>query len=967
MRVKKMYNPQEIEKKWQDKWEGAKIFEANPDKKREKIFITSPYPYASGPTHIGHGRSFVNGDIFARYYRAKGYNALYPMAFHITGTPVLAISSSIERGDQLQITRMKEYVSLHTKDRKKVDKIVESFVDPWNIVNYFSNTIKLDFKSIGMSLDWRREFTTGDKIYNKFIEWQYFHFKEKDYIEKGEYPILFCPRDKNAVGEDDIASGDELDLNINEFICIKFPFEDGFLVASTLRPETIYGVTNIWIKPNGDYIKATINDETWFISEEATQLLENQNKEIKILETFKGSKVIGKKARDVYGIKEIPILPGDFVDTATATGVVYSVPAHAPYDYMALIDLQKNTELIEEFNLDKREIELIYPIQIIELKGFKDFPAKIYCEKNDVDSQMDTEKLDNATSENYKNEFYNGVLNDKCGKYQGMEVSEAATQVSEDLIEENKADKLYIPNTKNLRCKCGEEVIVSILKDQWFLNFNAGDWKKRAFECLNNMKILPSKYRLTFENIFNWLEKRPCARKRGLGTKLPFNKEWIIESLSDSTIYMAFYTISHKIREYQIKLEQLTPEFFDFVLLEKGDIKKLSKNLSIGESILRELHEEFLYWYPVDHRHTAIMHISNHLSFYIFHHVAIFPKKHWPKVITLIEPVNVEGQKMGKSKGNVIPVADIQKRYSADLFRFYISHGADFGVYMDFREKEIETVKNHISKFYAFISDRINQSTNINARFESINSKYAKVILSKIIKKFIEAQKALEEYNLRRYLQTSFYEVFKLMQEFSRDTDNKDDFSIVFKLIYKDWLKILSLTMPHLCEELWEIGGNEGFISKVVWGVFNKQCIDTNLELEFDYISNVIEDIFNIKKIVKSMKSDEIHLYTAPKWKYKASDVIISKEDNFDAILSEIKKEKELMTNKELVPFIKSQLKDRIWERQWLQIDEIDLLNHYKSYIEKRVNSVIVINSDFDPKQRSKRAKPFKPALYINS
>jgi len=256
MRVKKMYNPQEIEKKWQDKWEGAKIFEANPDKKREKIFITSPYPYASGPTHIGHGRSFVNGDIFARYYRAKGYNALYPMAFHITGTPVLAISSSIERGDQLQITRMKEYVSLHTKDRKKVDKIVESFVDPWNIVNYFSNTIKLDFKSIGMSLDWRREFTTGDKIYNKFIEWQYFHFKEKDYIEKGEYPILFCPRDKNAVGEDDIASGDELDLNINEFICIKFPFEDGFLVASTLRPETIYGVTNIWIKPNGDYIKA---------------------------------------------------------------------------------------------------------------------------------------------------------------------------------------------------------------------------------------------------------------------------------------------------------------------------------------------------------------------------------------------------------------------------------------------------------------------------------------------------------------------------------------------------------------------------------------------------------------------------------------------------------------------------------------------------------------------------------------
>jgi len=965
--LKESYNPHRIEKKWQDRWEQAKIFEANPDKKRKKIFITSPYPYASGPTHIGHGRSFVNGDIFARYYRAKGYNVLYPMAFHITGTPVLAISSSIERGEQLIINRMKEYVSLHTKDEREVEKVVTAFVDPWNIVNYFSNTIKKDFKSIGMSLDWRREFTTGDKIYNRLIEWQYLRFKKKGYIEKGEYPILYCPRDKNAVGEDDIASGDELDLNINEYICIKFPFEEGFLVASTLRPETIYGVTNIWIKPNGDYIKATVDGEIWVISKEAKYLLENQNKEIKILENFKGSTIIGKKARDVYGIKEIPILPGNFVDTATATGVVYSVPAHAPYDYIALIDIQKNKELIEEFNLNKREIELIYPIQIIELKGFKTFPAKVYCEKYNVHSQKDEEYLDLATNENYKYEFYNGVLNDKCGKYQGMKVNDAARQVSEELIEQNMADKLYLPITNNLRCKCGAKIIVSILKDQWFLNFNAGDWKKNAFKCLNTMKIIPNKYRLNFENIFNWLEKRPCARKRGLGTELPFNKEWIIESLSDSTIYMAFYTIAHKIRECQIKPEQLIPVFFDFVFLNKGDIKMVSKQTSINETLLREFQEEFLYWYPVDHRHTAIMHISNHLSFYIFHHVAIFPEKHWPKIISLIEPVNVEGQKMGKSKGNVIPLADIQKNYSADLFRFYISHGADFGVNMDFREKQIETVKNHIYKFYTFISERIKQSKNIQAKYEIIKSKYSKVMLSKIVKKFFESKEALEDYNLRRYLQTAFYEVYNLMQEFSRDTDDIDDFQIVFKLICADWLKILSLTMPHLCEELWELSGNKEFISNVVWKDFPKQFIDINLELEFNYISNVIEDIFNIKKIVKSLKSNEIYLYTAPKWKYKASDLVISKKGNFNAILSDIKEEGELLINKELTSFIKSQLKDRIWERQWPQTNEIDLLKHYKSYIEKRVNSLILINSDYDPKQRSTRTKPFKPALYINT
>lgn len=962
-----MFNPQTIEKKWQDRWANEKIFEATPDQEMKKIFITSPYPYPTGPLHIGHGRSFINGDIFARYYRAKGYNVLYPMAFHITGTPVLAISASLERKDSKIIERMRNYISLHTKDDKEVQGILESFVDPWNVVNYFSKSIEIDFKSIGMSIDWRRKFTTGDKVYNKFIEWQYFHLKNKEYIEKGEYPILYCPRDENAVGEDDISSGDELDLNINEFICIKYPYEDGYLVASTLRPETIYGVTNIWINPKGDYVKTTVNGETWIISEEAVYLLRHQNKNIVVIDKFKGSELIGRKAKDVYELKEILILPGDFVDTSTATGIVYSVPAHAPYDYIALLDLQKDRELIDKFNLNGREIELIYPIQIIELKDVKHFPAKFYSDKNRVVSQFDTEKLDLATSENYRDEFYNGILNEKCGKYQGMKVSDAAIQVSKDLIEENKADKVYIPITKNLTCRCGSKVIVSILKDQWFLNFQAGDWKEKANRCLKNMKIVPNKYRVSFEKIFNWLEKRPCARKRGLGTKLPFNKEWIIESLSDSTIYMAFYTISYKLKEYKISPEQLIPQFFDYIFLQIGDGKSLSIKINIEVKILDELREEFLYWYPVDHRHTAIMHISNHLSFFIFHHVAIFPEEHWPKMISLIEPVIIEGQKMGKSKGGVISLADIQRKYSADLFRFYIAHGADFSVYMDFREKEIQAVRTHIQKFYNFMNNAILQSKNIEDKFDKIKNKYPKVISSKIIKKFIEADEALEHFNLRRYLQISFYEVFNLVQDLFKFADENNDFLIVFKLIHSDWLRILSLTLPHICEELWEISGHTTFISSNIWNGFNREYMNDEFENEFEYVSSVIEDILNIKKIVKDFKSKNIYVYIAPKWMYKVLNVITLKEDNFDEIITELKKDKDLIKNKQMISFLKSQLKDRVWEKDYPKIDEFSLVKQYRSYIEKKVNSTIIIDSEFDPEMRANKAKPFKPGLYIDA
>ena len=961
-----MYDPQQIEKKWQDRWEQAKIFEADPIANKRKFFITSPYPYASGPSHIGHGRSFVNGDVFARYYRAKGYNVLYPMAFHITGTPVLAISSSIERNDKGTIERMEEYVSLHTTDREQVKRIVESFVEPWNIVNYFSGTYKIDFKALGMSLDWRREFTTGDKLYNKLIEWQYHKLFEQGYLEKGEYPILYCPQCGNAVGEDDISSGDELNLDINEYTCIKFPFEDAYLVPSTLRPETIYGATNLWMNPTGTYVYARVNGDIWVISEEAIMLLKNQNKNVEILEKLKGVDLIGKSVKSMDGTRDLLILPGDFVDTTVATGVVYSVPAHAPYDYIALLDLQKNDATIKEFKLNSEEIKKIEPIQIIDLLEFEDFPAKVYCEKFDVHTQTDFEKLDKATAENYKVEYYNGVLNDKCGEYKGMKVNEAVVKVIDDLLEDEKADKVFLPITKDLRCKCGKEISVSILSDQWFLNFNAGNWKQIAFECLNGMDIIPKKYRKNFERIFNWLEKRPCARKRGLGTQLPFDKEWIIESLSDSTIYMSFYTIIHILNENNIKPDQLIPEFFDYIYLGKGDIQELSEKTNLTFKVLKQMQEEFLYWYPVDHRHTAIMHISNHLSFYIFHHVAIFPRNHWPRIVSLIEPVVIEGQKMGKSKGNVISLADIQKNYSADLFRFYISHSADFGIIVDWREKQIQTVKNHIIRFYNFIVNKLSLLEGYEGKVENIKTKYSKIVLSKCINKFIEAEKGLEEKNLRKYLQLSFYEVFNILQDFNKHTKDKNDLLEVYKILFPECIKILSPTMPHLCEELWEKLGNTDFLSKTTWIEFNRKYVDNNLEREFEFISNTIEDILNILKIVKSSDSGNIYLYTAPKWKQDVYEIVSSNKGNFKEIIDECKLKGELIKNKDLISYVKSQIKDRVWEKDLIILNEDTLLEEYRDYIENIVNNKIYVNSDYDPKNRLIKAVPFKPAIYVD-
>ena len=100
--------------------------------------------------------------------------------------------------------------------------------------------------------------------------------------------------------------------------------------------------------------------------------------------------------------------------------------------------------------------------------------------------------------------------------------------------------------------------------------------------------------------------------------------DWIVETLSDSTVYMAYYAVSKFVNAGMIRAEQLPPEFFDFVFYGTGNSEMLSKQTGIDTKLLEKIREEFLYWYPVDLRNSGKDLVGNHLSFFIFHHVALF-------------------------------------------------------------------------------------------------------------------------------------------------------------------------------------------------------------------------------------------------------------------------------------------------------------------------------------------------------
>jgi leucyl-tRNA synthetase len=397
----------QIEEKWRVKWEQAHLFEADPILGKAKALVTFPYPYMNGPLHVGHTFTASRVDAYARFKRMQGYNVLWPWAWHWTGQPLLGASQRVAKGDQEYIRVLRETDGVPEEELKK-------FVDPLYMAQYYTNEGRLAVKRIGFSVDWRREFTTVMPTYQKFIEWQYANLKEKGYVTRGTHPVVWCPKDKSPTGDHDRQVGEG--VTPEEYILIKYVLDEKtFLSAATFRPETIYGVTNMWINPDAEYVEAKVNKENWIISRAASEKLKEQGKIIEVSRVFKGRELIGKTFENPVTKAKFPILPGWFVDANQATGVVYSVPAHAPYDWLALKDLQENPETLKQFGLDAEIVKKIKPISLIKVEGFGDYPAVELVALMGVRDQHDP-KADEATKTLYKKEFHNGILKENCGQ-----------------------------------------------------------------------------------------------------------------------------------------------------------------------------------------------------------------------------------------------------------------------------------------------------------------------------------------------------------------------------------------------------------------------------------------------------------------------------------------------------------------------------------------------------------------------
>ena len=855
-----------IEEKWQCVWEKAKAFEAKPDK-RKKFFFTTPYPYISGSLHLGHGRAAIESDIYCRYMRMNGYNVLYPLSFHITGTPVLGISAAIKNKNSDVIKLYELYVAAYEKDSKKVKSIVQSFVEPQKIVDFFVPKMEKEYRQMGLSVDWSKQFTSGDMEHQQLVTWQFEKYKELGYLTKGKYPVLYCPTDQSAMGEDDIKDADSHSVDKQEFTLLKFKYGDKFLVAATLRPETVYGQTNLWVNPEVKYVEALVGKERWILSAEAVEKLSYQKSDVKVVGEVK-NQLIGIKVTAPIINRELIVLPSSFVDADIGTGIVTSVPSDAPYDYVALKELKENVTLLQKYNLNPKEVKDIEVIPIIKTIKYGDRAGLRVVEQNSIVLQDDP-KLESLTQEVYKEGYHTGVLLDICGKYAGFSVKIAKEQMKQEMIKRSQADFMY-ETTRKAVSRSGGKVVVAVLDDQWFIDFNASGWKDKASECLQQMTIMPETFRSQFEDVFQWLDKRPCVRRRGLGTSFPFDNKWIIESLSDSTIYMTLYTISDIIRKHKLLREQLNSAFFDYVFLGKNSVVVAGKKTGVKPEILDELRTDYLYWMPLDHRHTFVLHLSNHLSFMIFAFAGLFPPCDWPKKISFHGLIISGGAKMSKSKGNVITILHIKENYGADVFRFYMTSATSLEGTFDWRENEAENARNTIARLYAEMRDAVSQRKKGMVR---------PLFVSKFHSLLKNSRARMEAMKLREYNNSVVFDMLHMVKD-AKLVMKDEELEAFYDFIIEDWIKLVAPTCPHLAEELWSLAGKQGLVSLAPWPAHDDVRIDSALEEAEKSFEKIIDDITNVLKIVKEKQRKEankIYLYVLPQDKETYDSELLTK------------------------------------------------------------------------------------------
>ena len=350
--MSRIYNPDEIELKWQKNWADAHCFEAKTDKSKPKFFGLIEFPYPSGAgLHVGHPRSNTAMDIIARKRRLEGYNVLYPMGWDAFGLPT---------------------ENFAIKNKVHPAKVTKKNVDRF----------RQQLQRIGFSFDWSREVDTTDPNYFKWTQWIFLQLYKHGMAYKSEMPVNWCPSCKCGLANEEVVAGkcercgaevirrvksqwmlkitkyaqklldglDDVDfiekvktqqrnwIGRSEGAEVDFKIADSDmkLRVYTTRPDTLFGATYMVVAPEHaavDAMKERITNWDDVIAYREAAAKKSDFERTELAKDKTGVELKGIRAINPVNGKDIPIFISDYVLVTYGTGAIMAVPAHDTRDW----------------------------------------------------------------------------------------------------------------------------------------------------------------------------------------------------------------------------------------------------------------------------------------------------------------------------------------------------------------------------------------------------------------------------------------------------------------------------------------------------------------------------------------------------------------------------------------------------------------------------------------------------------
>uniref|UniRef100_A0A8C6L2B5 Leucine--tRNA ligase, cytoplasmic n=1 Tax=Nothobranchius furzeri TaxID=105023 RepID=A0A8C6L2B5_NOTFU len=857
-----------IELEIQDKWEKERAFEKDApttigeSTNKNKFFVTFPYPYMNGRLHLGHTFSLSKCEFAVGYQSLKGKKCLFPFGLHCTGMPIKACADKLKREMELygnppqfpdeeeeEETKEKPAASdeIIIKDKAKGkkskavaksgsstfqwdimrslglnDQEISPFANAEHWLEYFPPLAVKDLKKMGVKVDWRRSFITTDvnPFYDSFVRWHFLTLKERKKIKFGKRYTIFSPKDGQPCMDHDRQTGEGvgpqeytlIKMKIVEPYTAKFKskvfYSSIFLVAATLRPETMFGQTNCWVRPDMKYVAFETTSGDVFIS--TSRSARNMS-----YQGFTKENGVVPVVMEILGqvLKSAAVLFCVLMwrcGLCTGTGVVTSVPSDSPDDIAALRDIKKKQALREKYGIEDKMVLPFEPVPIIEIPGYGNLSAPLVCDELKIQSQNDKEKLAEAKEKVYLKGFYEGIM--LVDGYKGQKVQDVKKPIQKMMIDRGEA-MLYMEPEKQVMSRSGDECVVALC-DQWYLDYGDSEWKQQAHEALKSLETFCEETRRNFEATLAWLQEHACSRTYGLGTRLPWDEQWLIESLSDSTIYMAYYTVAHLLQggvlngqgasPLGIKPEQMTREVWDFIFFKTSPFPKTS----IPKEHLQRLRREFEYWYPVDVRVSGKDLVPNHLSYFLYNHVAMWPKDNgkWPQAVRANGHLLLNSEKVCVYWGQCRVPSWLRSCLSVPGMRLALADAGDTVEDANFVETMADAGILRLYTWVEWVKEMIANQNNLRTGL-------------------------MDTFNDRVFAAKDKY------RELAIEGMHRD---LVFQFIERQTL-LLAPICPHLCEYTWSLLGNTSSLMKASWPVAGP--VDEILIRSSQYLMETAHDL----------------------------------------------------------------------------------------------------------------------------